>query len=197
MLIGDSMFTGIIEDVGEIKSLIGNKIVVSSELMVSDVKLGDSICVNGVCLTVISFDESTFSVEAVPETFRKSNLGTLEVNSLVNLERAMPPNGRFGGHFVQGHIDAIAQVSSIEPDGLAEMIYFQLDDPILKYIVQKGFVCVDGTSLTVVDCTDDGFSITLIPHTKANTKFRDLKVGDTVNLESDIVAKYVEKLFEK
>ena len=197
MLIGDSMFTGIIEDVGEIKSLIGNKIVVSSELMVSDVKLGDSICVNGVCLTVISFDESTFSVEAVPETFRKSNLGTLEVNSLVNLERAMPPKGRFGGHFVQGHIDATAQVSSIEPDGFAEMIYFQLDDPILKYIVQKGFVCVDGTSLTVVDFTDDGFSITLIPHTKANTKFRDLKVGDTVNLESDIVAKYVEKLFEK
>ena len=191
------MFTGIIEDVGEVKNLFGNKIVISSELMVSDVKLGDSICVNGVCLTVISFDEKTFSVEAVPETLRKSNLGNLEIKTLLKLERSMPPTRRFGGHFVQGHIDAVGIVDSIEPDGSAEMIHFQVTDPVLKYIVEKGFVCVDGTSLTVVDCTHDGFSITLIPHTKANTKFRDLKVGDTVNLESDIVAKYVEKLFEK
>lgn len=189
------MFTGIIEDVGKIKDLIGNKIVISSELIVSDIKLGDSICVNGVCLTVISFDEKMFSVEAVPETLRKTNLGALEIEALVNLERSMPPDGRFGGHFVQGHVDSVGVVSSIETDGPAEMIHLQVSDPVLKYIVQKGFVCVDGASLTVVDCTRDGFSITLIPYTKVNTKFRDWKVGDTVNLESDIVAKYVEKLF--
>ena len=197
MWLGDKMFTGIVEDVGKIKDLIDNKIVISSELVVSDIKLGDSICINGVCLTVISFDKKSFSVEAVPETLRRTNLGVLEIESLVNLERSMPPDGRFGGHFVQGHIDSTGVVRSIEPDGSAEMISFDVSDLIMKYIVEKGFVCVDGTSLTVVDCTDDGFSVTLIPHSRANTKFRELKVGDTVNLEPDIVAKYVEKLFVK
>ena len=191
------MFTGIVQELGKVNDFQNGKMSITGTKIQGDIRIGDSISVNGVCLTVISCDEKTFSVEAVPETLRKSNLGNLEIKSLLNLERSMPPTGRFGGHFVQGHIDAVGIVDSIEPDGSAEMIHFQVTDPVLKYIVEKGFVCVDGTSLTVVDCTHDGFSITLIPHTKANTEFRDLKVGDTVNLESDIVAKYVEKLFEK
>ncbi len=188
------MFTGIVEEVGTVKSAEPNRLLISASEVMSDLKIGDSICVNGTCLTVTTRHDTSFSVDVVPETLRRTNLGTLKADSSVNLERSMPADGRFGGHVVQGHIDATGMVSSITQDGDALMLNFDAPASVMRYVVEKGFIAVDGTSLTVVNCDNDSFVVTIIPHTKDHTIIGTRKVGDAVNLEADIMAKYVERL---
>ncbi len=188
------MFTGIVEEVGTVKSAEPNRLLISASEVMSDLKIGDSICVNGTCLTVTTRDDTSFSVDVVPETLRRTSLGALKSDSPVNLERSMPADGRFGGHVVQGHVDATGTVSSITQDGDALMLKFDAPGSVMRYVVEKGFIAVDGTSLTVVNCDNDSFVVTIIPHTKDHTIIGTRKVGDTVNLEADIMAKYVERL---
>ena len=188
------MFTGIVEELGAVKAADDGSLVIRASEVVSDVKVGDSIAVNGACLTVTTHDESSFSVDVVPETLRRTNLGELDAGSPVNLERSMPAYGRFGGHIVQGHVDATATIRSIESDGDALMVVFDAPTSIMRYVVEKGFIAVDGASLTIVNCDNFSFSVTIIPHTRENTVFKSKGVGDSVNLEVDIMAKYIERL---
>lgn len=188
------MFTGIVEEVGSVKAVEEGRLVIGASEVLGDVKIGDSIAVNGACLTVTTYDESGFSVDVVPETLRRTNLGELTSGSPVNLERSMPANGRFGGHIVQGHIDGTAAIRSIESEGDALMVIFDAPPSIMRYVVEKGFIAVDGASLTIVNCDNFSFRVTIIPHTQENTVFKSKKAGDSVNLEVDIMAKYVERL---
>ena len=188
------MFTGIVEEVGTVRTAGDGRLVIGASEVLSDVKVGDSIAVNGACLTVTTYDESGFSVDVVPETLRRTNLGELTTGSPVNLERSMPAYGRFGGHMVQGHIDGTAVIRSIESEGDALMVIFDAPTSIMRYLVEKGFVAVDGASLTIVNCDNFSFSVTIIPHTQENTVFKSKRVGDSVNLEVDIMAKYIERL---
>ena len=188
------MFTGIVEEVGSVRSAGDGRLVIGASEVLSDVKVGDSISVNGACLTVTTHDDSSFSVDVVPETLRRTNLGELEAGSAVNLERSMPAYGRFGGHMVQGHVDGTATISSIRGEGDALMVVFDAPISLMRYVVEKGFIAVDGASLTIVNCDNFSFSVTIIPHTRENTVFKHKKVGDSVNLEVDIMAKYIERL---
>ncbi|MCH8110274.1 MAG: riboflavin synthase [Chloroflexi bacterium] len=188
------MFTGIVEEVGRIKSVEPKHLTIAASKVMDDLKVSDSINVNGTCLTVTSRDDSGFSVDVVPETLRRTNLGTLKEGSPVNLERPLAVNDRFGGHIVQGHVDGTATVESITDDSEALLIKFQAPPSVMRYVVEKGFITVDGTSLTVVNCGIDSFTVTIIPFTRDNTVFIGRKVGDTVNIETDIIAKYVERL---
>lgn len=188
------MFTGIVEEIGAVKAMDAGRLTIGASAVVSDVSVGDSIAVNGACLTVTEHDASSFAVDVVPETLRRTNLGALTAGSRVNLERSMPASGRFGGHMVQGHVDGTGVVRSISADGDALMTAFEAPVWVMRYVVEKGFIAVDGTSLTIVHCDNFSFSVTLIPHTQANTVLGDKRVGDSVNLEADIVAKYVERL---
>ena len=192
------MFTGIVEETGRIKSIRGGGdsaiLEVEGSVVLSDVKLGDSIAVNGVCLTVTSFTGSSFTADVMHETLNRSSLGSLGVGSQVNLERAMPLNGRFGGHIVSGHIDGIGTVSAVREDENA--VWFTVTAPanLLRYIAEKGSVALDGTSLTVAAAGRADFQVSLIPHTRDVTVLGRRKPGDIVNIECDILAKYVEKL---
>lgn len=193
------MFTGIVEEVGKVKSTDPGHLVVSASTVMGGMKVGDSICINGTCLTVTSFvevdeDGGSFSLDVVPETLRRTSLGELKPGHPVNLERSMPADGRFGGHIVQGHVDGTGKVRSIEADGEASLISFDAPPSVMRYVVEKGFIAVDGASLTVVNCDQNSFMVTIIPHTRENTVFRYRGVGDTVNLEADIIAKYTERL---
>ena len=188
------MFTGIVEEVGRIKSVEPKHLTIAASKVMDDLKVSDSINVNGTCLTVTSRDDSSFSVDVVPETLRRTNLGEMKEGSPVNLERPLAVNDRFGGHIVQGHVDGTATVESITDDSEALLIKFQAPPSVMRYVVEKGFITVDGTSLTVVNCGIDSFTVTIIPFTRDNTVFIGRKVGDTVNIETDIIAKYVERL---
>ena len=188
------MFTGIVEEVGRIKSRDPGKLFVEASIVLEDAKIGDSISVNGACLTVTSRNDESFAVDVVPETLRRTNLGELDAGDPVNLERSLPVNGRFGGHIVQGHVDATGTITDISPDGDAWLVTFEAPTSVMRYVVEKGFIAVDGTSLTVVKCETISFVVTIIPHTRENTVFAGRKVGDTVNLEVDLIAKYVERL---
>ena len=190
------MFTGIVEEVGKVKVAGDGRLVIGASEVLIDVKIGDSISVNGACLTVTTYDadESTFSVDVVPETLRRTNLGELEAGSPVNLERSMPAYGRFGGHMVQGHVDGTATIRSIESEGDALMVIFDAPIHVMRYVVEKGFIAVDGASLTIVNCDNFSFSVTIIPHTRDNTVFGSKGAGDSVNIEVDIMAKYIERL---
>ena len=188
------MFTGIVEEVGQVKLATSGQLQVAAKKVTEDMALGASICVSGVCLTVTSVFKSSFSVDVVPETIRRSNLGDLKIDDFVNLERPLPANGRFGGHIVQGHVDGTGTVESIEPDGDASMVRITVTDDLMRYIVPKGFITVDGVSLTVVNCDSMGLTFTLVPHTHKNTVFQARKPNDRVNLEIDILSKYVERL---
>ncbi len=188
------MFTGIVEEVGKVAGTTDSGLSIAASTVMDDLKVSDSICVNGTCLTVTSMNESDFSVDTVPETLRRTNLGVLKAGDPVNLERSMGAAGRFGGHFVQGHIDGTGRVLSIDQEGEAHNFKFEAEDAIMRYVVEKGFVAVDGTSLTVVDCDYRTFSVTIVPYTWGNTVFGSRRPGDTVNLEVDIIAKYVERL---
>ncbi|MBA13107.1 MAG: riboflavin synthase [SAR202 cluster bacterium] len=188
------MFTGIIEEVSTVNRLSDAVLSINSSLVIDDLEIKDSICVNGACLTVIDKTNKSFDVNVVPETMRRTNLGEVSRGDLVNLERSTSVNGRLGGHIVQGHVDGMGVIRSIVADGDAFNISFDADKSILKYIVEKGFICIDGISLTVTYCDDTSFGITLIPYTYSNTTLGDKDIGDTVNLECDIIGKYVEKL---
>lgn len=192
------MFTGIIEEVGVVKSIrMGAQsavITIQAEKVMEDIHVGDSIATNGVCLTVTSFDKNSYSVDVMHETLRRTNLGTLKSGSRVNLERAMAADGRFGGHIVAGHVDDSGTITSMEKDDNAIWITIRTTPAVLKYIVEKGSIAIDGISLTVARVDDKSFAVSVIPHTGANTTLLEKKPGDTVNLETDMVGKYVEKL---
>ncbi|MBU8975581.1 riboflavin synthase [Lysobacter sp. MMG2] len=193
------MFTGIIEGVGRLAATEhrGGDVRLSVEvgtLPFDAVQLGESIAVNGVCLTVIEFDARGFAADASNETLALTTLGALSVGDAVNLERAMRPTDRLGGHLVSGHVDGVGRVERIEPDARAQRWRFTAPAPLLRYIAKKGSICVDGVSLTVNEADDTGFEVALIPHTVAHTRFAHTNVGDAVNLEIDLVARYVERL---
>lgn len=192
------MFTGIVEEVGMVKSIkMGAKsaiITIQADKVMEDIHLGDSIAANGVCLTVTSFDRNSYSVDVMHETLRRTNLGSLKSGSRVNLERAMAADGRFGGHIVAGHIDDTGTIISMEKDDNAIWITVQTKPQVLKYIVEKGSIAMDGISLTVATVSEKDFAVSVIPHTGSNTTLLEKKPGDTVNLETDMVGKYVEKL---
>ena len=192
------MFTGIVEEVGTVKSIksgaVSAELKIEGKTIFSDIHLGDSIAVNGVCLTVTSFDKSTFTADVMHETLNRSSLGALKSGSKVNLERAMAADGRFGGHIVSGHIDGTGKIVSLTKDGIAVWVKISASPEILRLIVEKGSIAIDGISLTVAEVTDKYFQVSIIPHTASNTTLLDKKTGDTVNLENDIVVKYVEKL---
>lgn len=193
------MFTGIIEEVGELRRIHrqGQAMVltIGAKRVLEDVALGDSISVNGVCLTVISFDSQSFSVDVMPETFRKTNLRQLQAGTKVNLERAMAANGRFGGHIVQGHVDTTAIILSRTPEENAVVYRFEPDNKeVLKYIITSGSITIDGISLTVVEAADQTITVSIIPHTLSQTVLHTKKPGDTVNIECDVLGKYMEKL---
>jgi riboflavin synthase len=188
------MFTGIVEEVGSVAETREGGLRIRCQKVMSDLNEGDSICINGTCLTVTSRREDWFTVDTVPETLRLTNLGDLRMGHPVNLERALLPATRMGGHFVQGHVEGTAAIASIEEDGEAWMVRFEAPPDLMRYIVHKGFVAVDGTSLTVVSRDEAGFSVTLIPFTRENTIFGARQVGDRVNVETDILAKYVEQI---
>jgi riboflavin synthase len=197
------MFTGIIEDIGHIESIeainndAGLLLTIASEKIVSDVNLGDSISVNGICLTVTNFTDTNFQVEVMPETIAKTSLEGIANNSRVNLERAMKANARFGGHIVSGHIDGIGKITAIEADGIANWYTVQTSEPLMRYIIMKGSVAIDGTSLTVAGVEGDTFKVSIIPHTIEQTIFSTYQVGSIVNLENDIVGKYIEQFTVK
>ena len=162
--------------------------------MLEDTKIGDSIAVNGVCLTVTSISCRKFSADVMAETLRRSSLGSLKHGSMVNLERAMAANGRFGGHIVSGHIDGVGVISSFEKEDNAVWVEIETPAKILRYIVEKGSITIDGISLTVAKLTDSSFAVSVIPHTGEETTLLNRNPGDIVNLENDIVGKYVERL---
>ncbi len=170
------------------------RLSVSAARIAEDVAIGDSVAVNGVCLTVVEIAAPQLTFEAVYETLRRTTLGQRRVGDPVNLERALQTNGRFGGHIVQGHIDGTGRIASIRPVGDSWFVYVEASQDLLRYVVTKGSVCVDGISLTVMDADDKAFSLSIIPHTWENTTLKDRRAGDSVNIETDIIGKYVEKL---
>lgn len=188
------MFTGIVEEIGAVKSATDGGLTIAASTVMDDLRTGGSINVNGACLTVTSRDEMTFSVDVVSETLRRTNLGGLDTGDAVNLERPVQAAGRLDGHIVQGHVDGTGTVESVVREGDALLLRFSAPPGTMRYVVKKGFVAVDGTSLTVVDCDDVGFVVTVIPHTRDNTVLGSRGVGDAVNLEVDVLAKYVERL---
>jgi len=192
------MFTGIVEELGEIVAIEHGAesavIRVRGPLVTSDVTRGASIAVNGVCLTVVEHDRDSFSVDVMAETLNRSSLGSVQAGALVNLERAMAASNRFGGHIVQGHVDGTAQILARLPGDRWEVVQFTLPPELSRYVVEKGSITVDGVSLTVSAVTDDTFSVSLIPTTLELTTLGHKGVGDTVNLEVDVIAKYVERL---
>ncbi len=195
------MFTGIIEEVGTVRQIRNGSasciLTIAAKKVLSDVQIGDSIAVNGICLTVCRFDSGSFSADVMPETMRRTNMGKLVPGSAVNLERAMAAGGRFGGHIVSGHIDGTGQVCSLLREDNAVWVRIAARPELLRYVAEKGSIAIDGISLTVARVTAQDFSVSVIPHTGTETTLLSRRPGDLVNLECDIIAKYVEKLLGK
>ena len=188
------MFTGIVEEVGRVAGLENYRLAVKAEKTLAGVKLGDSIAVNGACLTVVEFDAGGFAVDLAPETLRRTALGQAGPGSALNLERALAAGDRMGGHIVQGHVDASGVITGLTPEADCCIMEIEAPESLAPYIVEKGFIAVDGISLTVVQRTERRFTISVIPFTMQNTNLREREVGHRVNLEADILAKYVESL---
>ena len=192
------MFTGIIEEVGQVKSIkegtISSTISVEASKVLESTKVGDSICTNGVCLTVTEINKNEFKADVMAETLRRSNLGTLKKGSKVNLERALTLQTPLGGHLVSGHIDGVGKIIEIKPEDTATWFYIELDKKLLRYVVEKGSIAIDGISLTVAYVDNRGFKVSIIPHTSKETILLTKKVSDKVNIECDVVGKYIEKL---
>ena len=192
------MFTGIIEEIGTVRRIergaAGARLTIAAKTVLEDTKLGDSIATNGVCLTVVSMTSDTFSADVMAESLRRSSLGALQSGSPVNLERAMPANGRFGGHIVSGHIDGTGTIASQKREDNAVWVTVRTSTSLLRYIVEKGSIAIDGVSLTVAAVDESSFAVSIIPHTGAQTILLGKKPGETVNLECDVIGKYVEKL---
>lgn len=192
------MFTGIVEEIGVISGIKQGKnseiLTIKAKKVLEDTKIGDSIAVNGICLTVTALSSDSFTADVMHETINRSSLSKLKYGSKVNLERAMPVNGRFGGHIVSGHVDGTGTITKIQADDNAIWYKIQANQQILKYIVEKGSITIDGISLTVAKVSETDFSISAIPHTVEQTILKEKRQGDIVNLETDILAKYIEKL---
>lgn len=188
------MFTGIVEELGKVTTVYPTRLVVQAKETLEGVRIGDSIAINGACLTVVELENGTFSVDVTPETLRRTNLGALEIGHSVNLERSLAMGDRLGGHMVQGHIEATGTILHITPEGDSTIVECQAPPEIMRYLVAKGFIAIDGTSLTVVECNISSFTISVIPYTSQNTLLGTYGVGNRVNLETDIVARYVERL---
>lgn len=194
------MFTGIVEEVGIVRSVVSGQIsgelAIRASKVLSGTRIGDSIAVNGVCLTVTALLPDGFTADVMPETLRRSNLGKLRQGAKVNLERAMPADGRFGGHIVSGHIDGVGTITEQRREGNAVWVRVAASREILALIVEKGSICIDGISLTVAALDDDSFQVSIIPHTCSETTLLTKAVGDPVNLENDVVGKYVQRLLQ-
>ena len=194
------MFTGIVEEVGEVSSLEtsgdGRRIEIFAEKILDDAELGSSIAINGCCLTVVEIHKNSFVVETVPETLSRTSLGALKKGDLVNMERALSANGRFGGHIVQGHVNKKTNIKKIEKYGKNYLLTMALSPEIAPYLVQEGSVAVEGISLTISNLNDEArtFTVSVIPHTWDNTVLKNRKLGHEVNIEVDIFAKYIERL---
>lgn len=192
------MFTGIIEEKGEILSIQGQKdafsIRVAANEVLKDVKLGDSISTNGVCLTVTSFDQGAFTADVMPETYQCTTFHQLKIGDAVNLERAMKLGDRFGGHIVSGHVDGVGKIISMDSDGNATRITIKAAGEVMKYILRKGSVALDGISLTVARCDNETFQVSIIPETARETTLLKKAKDDLLNIECDIVGKYIERL---
>ena len=188
------MFTGIVEEIGEIVSAQANRLVIAASNVLAGTKPGDSMSVNGVCLTITDLNSSSFSVDTMPETLERSNLGRLRPGDRVNLERALELGGRLGGHLVQGHIDDTGRVISVTREGEAVLIRVAASPEVTRFTVTKGFIAVDGISLTIVDKDSGSFRVSVVEYTRQHTTLGDQQIGDLVNLEVDIIAKYVAEL---
>lgn len=191
------MFTGLIEEIGILKEVHkGTKsaqITISANKVLQDIRLGDSVSTNGVCLTIVRFSNNSFTVDVMPETMRRSNLKNLKLGSKINLERALKLGDRLGGHIVSGHIDGVGLVMEIEEEDNATWITIEAGPQIMKYIIEKGSIAIDGTSLTVAYVDDKTFKVSIIPLTRDETTLLSKKIGDEVNLECDMVGKYIER----
>ena len=194
------MFTGIIEERGILqevqRSVNCAKVTIQAKKVLEEIKLGDSIAVNGICLTVTSFTKDIFTADVMPETWRRCSISQLSKGQLVNLERAMPMNGRFGGHIVSGHIDGIGKIQGMKREENAVLYEILAEEKILRYVIEKGSIAIDGISLTVTNVTDKSFSVSAIPHTVQNTNLKERKKGEFVNLEADCIGKYVSKFLD-
>lgn len=188
------MFSGIVEEVGKVRSYDLSRMTVEASKVLQDLKVSDSISVAGVCLTVVELGDGLFTVETVPETVDRSNFASLKPGNGVNLERALALGDRIGGHMVQGHVDGRGEIVSVIDEGNSVRIRFSCESDVLRYIVEKGFITVDGTSLTVTAVYDDGFEVAIIPFTLEHTTLNERAIGDNVNIEVDVTAKYVERL---
>jgi riboflavin synthase, alpha subunit len=194
------MFTGIIEEVGKIKNIQGGtnyKLTIGASKILEDIHLGDSIAVNGICLTAISWDNGSFTVDVMRETLERTSLHKLRAGSFVNLERALAANGRFGGHIVSGHIDGTGEIINIRRDANAVWYKIKTSEKIMEFIIEKGSIAIDGISLTVAKVDRSAFYVSVIPHTLENTILLRKKAGDIVNLENDIVGKYIKSFTDK
>lgn len=190
------MFTGIVEEVGQVKAIGNGTLQIQATKVLEDVKLGDSIAVNGICLTVTGFNSHSFQADVMPETIKRTSLGELKLGSLVNLERALTLSSRLGGHIVSGHIDGTGRIVSLKEDKNAILMKIQADGAILRYIVEKGSVALDGISLTVAQVDSRDFTVSLIPHTRQATNLSAKGEGSLINIENDVVGKYVAKLLQ-
>ncbi len=188
------MFTGIVEEVGTMGGLENGRMSIQAHRVMEDLKLGDSIAVNGACLTAVALGDGEFTVDLSPETLRRTSIGDLSAGMVVNLERPLGVSDRLGGHIVQGHVDATGRITSCKPEGDCYVIRVRSPKRMMPYIVEKGFITVDGISLTVVKKDTSSFTLSVIPFTMANTVLKEKGPGDRVNLEFDIVAKYIESL---
>ena len=188
------MFTGIVEEIGKVSLIQPNRLTVKAAKVLEDTEPGSSIAVNGICLTVTDFTANSFSVDIQPETLRRTNLGYLKAGDEVNLERAVALGGRMGGHLVQGHIDDTGEIASIRQEQKSKLMTVAAPHPLMRYMAIKGFIAMDGLSLTIAEINADTFMVSLVEFTQKKTTIGKKKVGDTVNLEVDIIAKYVESL---
>ena len=187
------MFAGIVEEVGRVVEAKPDRLVIQAAAALEGIRVGDSVNINGACLTAVDVQDNRFTVDVTPETLRRTNLGALKPGDAVDLERALAVSDRIGGHIVQGHVEATGKVISIEPEGDSLVVRFQAPPQVMRYVVGKGFIAVDGISLTVVDRDSSSFSVSVIPYTRDHTVLGSRQAGDQVNLETDIVARYVEQ----
>ena len=192
-----AMFTGLVREVGTVTTMVDGRLTIDAPETAQGVQLGDSVAIDGVCLTVVACVDSTLSFDAVPETLARTALGTLDQGSRVNLEPALRAGDALGGHYVQGHVDGVGTVDSVAPEGDGRRVRFEAPAELLRYIVEKGSIAVQGTSLTVAAVDDTGFEVALIPHTLQATTLGELEPEQPVNLEADVLAKYVEKLLPR
>jgi riboflavin synthase len=192
------MFTGLVEEVGKIQSIkrssVFGEITIQANVVLEGIKLGDSIAVNGICLTTIRFDNKQFTVQVMKETLEKTSLAFLNTGMLVNLERALLPTTRLGGHFVSGHVDGLGKLEKISSEGPAKILYFSVSNEMTRFMVPKGSITIDGVSLTLIEVGSQHFTVGIIPHTQGASTLAGFKIGDQVNIETDMLGKYCSKL---